>query len=150
MTATWRAAARYALTVVLGAWAVGALVDLAWSLLAGDLGLWMSLRLADPWSYAFLAAATLVLTLLRRLTAPIPAWRIWLIDGGAYLLVLLLWAGGSAWWYGADVPADDAFALAGFALLDLQLPAAWLLSYWRAPHLDVVLAERPGGTTDGR
>lgn len=141
MKATWRSAVLYALTVAAGSCAVGALVDLAWSLVAGDLGFWASFWIANPWTYAFLAAAALVLLLLRRLTAPMPAWRIWLIDGSAYLLVLLLWAGGLAWSDGADVPVDDAFALAGFALLDLQLPAAWVLSHWCAGRLDVVLAE---------
>ncbi|MDX3225263.1 amino acid adenylation domain-containing protein [Streptomyces sp. ME19-01-6] len=46
-----------------------------------------------------------------------PVWRIPLLDGGAYLLVLLLWGGLSAWRDGAAVPVDDAFVTANFALL---------------------------------
>ncbi|MFI9630739.1 hypothetical protein [Streptomyces sp. NPDC052042] len=135
MTVTWRSAVSYALTVTIGSWMTGAVVDLAWSAAADSLGLWVSLWPANPLSYMFLAAATLVLTLTRRLTAPVPQWRIPLIDGGAYLLILLLWGGLSAWRDGAAVPVDDAFVTAGFALLTLQLPCAWLLSFWRARHL---------------
>ncbi|WP_346172564.1 hypothetical protein [Streptomyces cuspidosporus] len=69
---------------------------------------------------------------------------------GVYLLVLLLWSGFSAWRDGAAVPVDDAFAMASFALLTLQLPSAWLLSVWRARHLRVVLDQNDGGTTATR
>ncbi|MCS0638154.1 hypothetical protein NX801_21355 [Streptomyces sp. LP05-1] len=150
MTVTWRSAVSYALIVVIGSWMTGAVVDLAWSAAAGDLGSWVSLRVANPLAHVFLAAATLTLILTRRCAAPLPVWRIRLIDGGAYLLVLLLWAGLAAWWEGAAVPVDDAFVTAGFALLTLQLPAAWLLSFWRSRHLRVVLARDGGDPTGAR
>lgn len=139
MTVTWRGAVSYALTVAIGSWMTGAAVDLAWSAAADSVGLWVSLWAMNPLSYVFLAVATLTLTLTRRFTAPMPVWRIPLIDGGAYLLVLLLWGGLSAWRDGATVPVDDAFVTASFALFTLQLPSAWLLSTWRARHLRVVL-----------
>ncbi|MFF8595188.1 hypothetical protein ACF061_27820 [Streptomyces sp. NPDC015220] len=141
MTVTWRNAVTYALTVVIGSWMIGAVVDLAWSAAAGSLGSWVSQWPTNSLSYVFLAAATLTLTLTRRFTPAAPQWRIPLVDGGAYLLILLLWAGLTAWQDGAAVPADDAFATAGFALLTLQLPAAWLLSTWRARHLDVAVRQ---------
>ncbi|WP_411574602.1 hypothetical protein [Streptomyces fradiae] len=95
--------------------------------------------------YVFVAGAALTLLLTRRFTAPVPAWRTALVDGGAYLLVLLLWAGLCAWWSGAAVPVDDAFAVAGFAMLHLQLPSAWLLSFWRAHHLQATPLHHSGG-----
>jgi hypothetical protein len=145
MTVTWRSAVVYALIVAIGSWATGAVVDLAWSAAADSLGTWVSLWLANPLSHVFLAATTLTLTLMRRCTAPLPVWRVPLLDGGAYLLVLLLWSGLSAWRNGAAVPVDYAFATASFAMLNLQLPCAWLLSFWHARHLRVVLARGDGG-----
>lgn len=150
MTVTWRSAVAYALTVAIGSWLTGAVVDLAWSAAADSLGPWVSLWLTNRLSYAFLAVVTLALTLTRRFTAPMPVWRIPLTDGGVYLLVLLLWSGLSAWRDGAAVPVDDAFVTAGFALFTLQLPSAWLLSVWRARHLRVVLDQNDGGTTATR
>lgn len=150
MGVTWRSAVRYALTVVIGSWLIGAGVDLAWAVVAGGLDAWVSFRVGDPWSYAFLAGATLTLTLVRRWTDPMPVWCVPLIDGGAYLLVLLLWGGLTAWRYGAAVPADDAFLVATLAMLDLQLPSAWLLIFWRSRHLRVVLTRDDGGTTAAR
>ena len=150
MTVTWRSAVSYALTVAIGSWMTGAVVDLAWSAAADSFGPWVSLWAANPLAYVFLAMTTLTLTLTRRFTAPMPVWRVPLIDGGAYLLVLLLWAGLSAWRDGAAVPVDDAFATAGFAMLTLQLPSAWLLIVWRAHHLRVVLTQDDGGTTAAR
>lgn len=147
MTVTWRSAVSYALTVTIGSWMTGAAVDLAWSAAADSLGTWLSVWVANVLSYVFLTVTTLTLTLTRRCTAPMPAWRIPLIDGGVYLLVLLLWSGLSAWRDGAAVPVDDAFATAGFALLTLQLPSAWLLSVWRARHLRVVLQQIGSGGT---
>ncbi|URN15565.1 MULTISPECIES: hypothetical protein [Streptomyces] len=135
---TWRSACSYALTVVIGSWVTGAAVGLAWSVVMGGLGFWVSLWVTNPASYVFLAGATLTLVATRRFTRPLPVWRAVLVDGGAYLLVLLLWAGLYAWWGGAAVPVDDAFAVAGFAMLHLQLPAAWVLSFWRARHLHAV------------
>ncbi|MDX2939011.1 hypothetical protein [Streptomyces ipomoeae] len=150
MTVTWRSVVSYALTVAIGSWMTGAVFDLAWSAAADSLGPWVSFWVTNPLSYVFLAVTTLALTLTRRFTAPMPVWRIPLIDGGAYLLVLLLWGGLSAWRDGAAVPVDDAFVTAGFALLTLQLPSAWLLSIWRARHLRVVLDQDDGGTTVAR
>lgn len=146
MTVTWRSAVAYALIVTIGSWMTGAVVDLAWSAAADSLDSWVSLWPGNPLTYVFLAVTTLTLTLTRRFTAPMPLWRVPLIDGGAYLLVLLLWGGLSAWRDGAAVPVDDAFVTAGFALLTLQLPCAWLLSFWRARHLRVVLDQDDGGT----
>lgn len=150
MIVTWRSAVSYALTVAIGSWMTGAVVDLAWSAAADSLGPWVSLWVTNPLSYVFLAVATLALTQTRRFTAPMPVWRIPLIDGGIYLLVLLLWSGLSAWRDGAAVPVDDTFVTAGFGLLTLQLPSAWLLSVWRARHLRVVLDQNAGGTTATR
>ncbi|MFI2209396.1 hypothetical protein [Streptomyces sp. NPDC020141] len=147
MTVTWRSAVLYALTVTLGSWATGALVGLAWSAVAGDFGFWVSWWVANPAAPVFLAVAALVLTVARRLTPPVPVWRVPLIDGGAYLLVLLLWAGLSAWRDGAEASADDAFAVAAFAVLTLQLPSAWLLSRVRARRLRPVLGPNEGGVT---
>jgi len=146
MTVTWRSAFFYALTVAVGSWVTGALVDLVWSVAADSLGTWVSFWPANLLSYVFLAGATLTLTLTRRFTAPMPLWRIPLIDGGAYLLVLLLWGGLSAWGDEAAVPVDDAFVVAGFAMFTLQLPSAWLLSIWRARDLRVVLRRNVGRT----
>ena len=39
------------------------------------------------------------------------------------------------------------FMQAGFALLTLQLPAAWLLSIWRARRLCIVLRQIGSGGT---
>nr|BFD88512.1 hypothetical protein StreXyl84_79130 [Streptomyces sp. Xyl84] len=141
MTVTWRSALTYALTVVIGSWMIGAVVDLAWSAAAGSLESWVSQWPANSLSYVFLAAATLTLTLTRRFTSAAPQWRTPLVDGCAYLLILLLWAGLSAWRDEAAAPADDAFVTAGFALLTLQLPSAWLLSTWRARHLEVAVRQ---------
>ena len=145
MTVTWRSAVSYALIVTIGSWMTGAAVGLAWSAAAQSLGIWWSVWVADVLSYVFLAVTTLTLTLTRRCTAPMPTWRIPLIDSGAYLLVLLLWSGLSAWRDGAAVPVDDAFVTATFALLTLQLPSACLLSVWRARHLHVVLRQIGSG-----
>ncbi|MEV6122837.1 hypothetical protein AB0M23_20320 [Streptomyces sp. NPDC052077] len=150
MTVTWRSAASYALTVTLGSWAVGALVDLAWSAAADTPGLWVALWPANPLSHVFLTVAALTLTVTRRLGAPGPPWRIPLVDGGAYLLVLLLSYGLSAWRDGAAAPADDAFAMAGYAMLTLQLPSAWLLSVWRAHHLRTAPNRNGGGSDAAR
>ncbi|EYT79478.1 hypothetical protein CF54_31075 [Streptomyces sp. Tu 6176] len=146
MTVTWRSALTYALTVVIGSWTIGAVVDLAWSAVAGSLGSWVSQWPANSLSYVFLAAATLTLTLTRRFTSAVPQWRTPLVDGCAYLLILLLWAGLSAWRDEAAAPADDAFATAGLALLTLQLPSAWLLSTWRARHLEVAVRREHGNS----
>ncbi|WP_200309317.1 hypothetical protein [Streptomyces adelaidensis] len=150
MTVTWRSAVSYALIVAIGSWLTGAVVDLAWSVAADNVGSWVSFWAANPVSYVFLAVTTLALTLTRRFTAPMPVWRLPLLDGGVYLLVLLLWGGLSAWRDGAAVPVDDAFVTAGFALLTLQLPSAWLLILWRARHLRVVLRQDDDGTTAAR
>ncbi|MCW5254701.1 hypothetical protein [Streptomyces sp. SHP 1-2] len=147
MIVTWRSAVFYALTVTIGSWMTGAVVDLAWSAAAGSLGAWVSLWPANSMWYVFLAVATLTLTLTRRFTASVPPWRIPLIDGSAYLLVLLLWSGLLAWWGGAAVPVDDAFVMASFAMLTLQLPSAWLLSVWRAHHLRTSLVQNRDGRT---
>lgn len=146
MTVTWRSAAFYALTITIGSWLTGAAVGFLWSALAGSLGLWASLWIKNPWHLVFAAAATLTLTLTRRFTDPMPIWRVPLIDGGAYLGVLLLCAGVSSWATGSDAPVDEAFVMAILALLTLQLPSAWLLSFYRARHLDVVLTRNGIGT----
>ena len=91
---------------------MGAVVDVAWSAVADSLGPWVSLWATNPLSYVFLAMAILTLTLTRRFTAPTPVWRIPLIDGGAYLLVLLLW-GGLAGWRGRSRPSSNAAARRG-------------------------------------
>ncbi|MFI1890715.1 hypothetical protein [Streptomyces jumonjinensis] len=150
MTVTWRSAVSYALTVTLGSWMTGALVGLAWSAAAGSFEFWVSWWVTNPLAPVFLAVTALTLTLARRLTAPMPVWRIPLIDGGAYLLNLLLCAGLIAWWNGAEAPADDAFVVAAFAMITLQLPSAWLLSYLRAQHLHIVLDRNDGGTKETR
>ncbi|MCP9945105.1 hypothetical protein LUX12_10430 [Streptomyces somaliensis] len=90
--ATWRSACSYALIVAVGSWVTGAAVGLAWSAAADDLGGWASFWVANPVSYVFVAGAALTLVATRRFTAPLPVWRTVLIDGGAYLLVLLSWA----------------------------------------------------------
>jgi hypothetical protein len=141
MTVTWRGAIRYALTITVLSWLTGAVVDFAWQAAFGGLGGWVSTWVGDPWNAGFLVAAAVTLTLTRRLTDPLPAWRVPLIDGSAYLAVLLLCAGLSSWTAGDAAPADAAFVVAVLALFTLQLPAAWLLSAWRARHLDVVLTE---------
>ncbi|MFE6776559.1 hypothetical protein [Streptomyces sp. NPDC057702] len=147
MTVAWRSALGYALVVAVGSWGVGVMVDLGWVVVAKCLGQWVTwstVAVTDPRTYVFPVVATLVLVLARRLSAPMPVWRVPLIDGGAYLLVLLVCAGLLAWWDGAPVPVDDAFVAAVVALFTLQLPAAWVLSFWRAQHLRVVLG-RGGG-----
>ncbi|MER0245137.1 hypothetical protein AAHZ94_24725 [Streptomyces sp. HSW2009] len=150
MTVTWRTALSYALTVAVGAWLVGAGVDLAWSVAAGGLGAWFSLWVGDPLTHTLTAVTVLALTLARRIDGPLPTWRVPLVDGSLYLLVLLVGNGLAAWWTGAEGPADTAFALASFALLDLQLPAAWALSAWRARHLRLVIGRSGGGWSAAR
>jgi hypothetical protein len=150
MTVTWRSAVSYALIVTIGSWMTGAVVDLAWSAAADSLGTWVSLWVMNFSSYVFLTVTALALTLTRRCTGPIPVWRVPLLDGGVYLLVLLLWGDLSAWRDGAAVPVDDAFVTADFALLTLQLPSAWLLSVWRARHLRVIFNRIDSGTTTAR
>ncbi|GAA0913134.1 hypothetical protein [Streptomyces thermoalcalitolerans] len=139
MTVTWRSAASYALTVTIGSWLTGAAVNLFWSAWAGNLGSWTSFWIKNPWQLVFAAAAVLTLTLIRRLTDPMPLWRVPLVDGGAYLGVLLLCAGVASWASGSDAPVDEAFFMASLALLSLQLPSAWLLIFYRARRLDIVL-----------
>lgn len=139
MTVTWRGALSYALTVTVLSWLTGAVVDLAWQAVDGSVGAWVTTWLRDPWSAVFLVAAAVTLTGTRRLTDPLPMWRVPLIDGSAYLAVLLLCAGLSSWTAGDEAPADSAFVVAILALFTLQLPAAWLLSAWRARHLETVL-----------
>lgn len=146
MTVTWRSAASYALIVTLGSWLTGAAVDFFWSALAGGFGHWASFWIKDPWYPGFAAAAVLTLTLIRRFTDPMPIWRIPLIDGGAYLGVLLLYVGLTSWADGADDPVGEAFFVASFAMLWLQLPSAWLLIFFRSRHLDVVLTRNGTGT----
>ncbi|MEU6534758.1 hypothetical protein [Streptomyces sp. NPDC047000] len=146
MAVTWYSAVSYALVVTIGSWTTGAVVGLVWSASAASLGTWVSLWVANFPSYMLLTVITLTLALTRRYTAPLPTWRVPLVDGGAYLLVLLLVSGLWAWKEGAAVPVDDAFVTASFALLTLQLPAAWLLSVWRARHLRVVLRRIDDGT----
>ncbi|GGZ82170.1 hypothetical protein ACFOOM_22350 [Streptomyces echinoruber] len=152
MTVTWRSAVSYALTVTVLSFLTGAAVDLAWQAPFGDFGLWVSVWAGNPWSAVFVGAAATVLTLTRRLTGPLPVWRVPLIDGSAYLVVLLVCAGLESWAYGDEAPADSAFAMASFALLTLQLPSAWLLIVWRARHLDTVLtrAALRAARADGR
>ncbi|GGZ35657.1 hypothetical protein GCM10010387_32180 [Streptomyces inusitatus] len=145
MAVAWRGAVFYALTVALGSWAAGALVGLAWAVAAWDgFGFWVSWWVTNPTVHVFLAVTVLALTLVRRLTAPAPVWRVSLIDGGAYLLVLLLSAGLSSWWAGSEAPADDAFVMAVFAMITLQLPSAWLLVYVRARRLGGVPVRTAG------
>ncbi|MGW2209608.1 hypothetical protein [Streptomyces sp. NPDC001781] len=154
MTVTWRGALSYALTVTVLSWLTGAVVDLAWQAADGSLGTWTDSWVTDPWNAFFLAAAVATLTATRRLTAPLPVWRVVLIDGCAYLVVLLLCAGLSSWAAGDDAPADSAFLVAVLSLFTFQLPAAWLLSVWRARHLETVLsragAHDPSGRLTGR
>ncbi|GAA1014130.1 hypothetical protein GCM10009564_42890 [Streptomyces thermogriseus] len=139
MTVAWRSAASYALAVTLGSLLTGAAVGLFWSAWAGSLGSWTSFWIKNPWQLVFAAATTLTLTLIRRFTDPMPLWRVPLIDGGAYLGVLLLCAGVASWAAGSDTPVDEAFFVASLALLWLQLPSAWLLIFYRAHRLDIVL-----------
>ncbi|MFF9363189.1 hypothetical protein [Streptomyces griseoluteus] len=154
MTVTWRGALSYALTVTVLSWLTGAVVDLAWQAADGSLGTWTANWMTDPWNAVFLAAAVATLTTTRRLTAPLPVWRVALIDGCAYLVVLLVCAGLSSWAAGEDAPADSAFVAAILSLFTFQLPAAWLLSFWRAGHLETVLsragARGPSGRLTGR
>ncbi|AKN69901.1 hypothetical protein QR97_08720 [Streptomyces sp. PBH53] len=139
MTVTWRGALSYALAVTMVSWLTGAAVDLVWQAAAGSPRAWASTWVQNPWNAAFVGAAVLTLTLTRRLTAPLPVWRVPLIDGSAYLAVLLVCAGLSSWAAGDEAPADSAFVSAIVALFTLQLPTAWLLSVWRARHLETVL-----------
>ncbi|MEU3861465.1 hypothetical protein AB0F03_29545 [Streptomyces sp. NPDC028722] len=139
MTVTWRGALSYALTVTLLSWLTGAAVDLVWQAVGGSLRTWVSTWVGDPWSAVFIVVAAATLTMTRRLTAPLPVWRVPLIDGFAYLAVLLVCAGLSSWTAGDEAPADSAFVVAILALFSLQLPSAWLLSAWRARHLETVL-----------
>ncbi|MFI9627291.1 hypothetical protein [Streptomyces sp. NPDC052042] len=140
MTVTWRSAVSYALTVVVLSWLTGAAVDLAWAVAYGDLGGWASLWVKDPWNAVFVVAATASLTLARGLLAALPRWRVVLVDGFVYLVMLLVCSGLSAWAGGDDAPADTASMMAVYALFTLQLPAAWLLCVWRTGHLEVVLS----------
>lgn len=133
--------------VAIGSWVTGAAVGLAWSAATGGLGSWVSFWVANPMSYAFVAGAALTLVAIRRFTGFLPVWRTVLIDGGAYLLVLLTWAGLWAWWSGAAVPVDDAFVAAGFAMLHPQLPSAWVPGFWRAHHLRAAPRRNGGSTT---
>ncbi|WP_405873230.1 MULTISPECIES: hypothetical protein [unclassified Streptomyces] len=148
MTVTWRGAVSYALTVVVLSWLTGAGVDLAWQTASGGGGLggWLSTWGKDPWNAVFAAVAVASLTLARRLLAPLPRWRVMLVDGSVYLAALLVCAGLSAWAAGDEAPADTAFVAAVLALFTLQLPAAWVLCVWRSGSLEVVLS-RAG--TDG-
>ncbi|RDG35606.1 hypothetical protein [Streptomyces corynorhini] len=139
MTVTWRSAVSYALTVVVLSWLTGAGVDLAWRVASGGLRGWVSFWAADPWNAVFVVTAVLALTLVRRMSAALPNWRVALIDGAVYLGVLLLCSGISAWAAGDEGPVDAAFFMAILALFTFQLPAAWLLSAWRSPHLEIVL-----------
>ncbi|WP_265293929.1 hypothetical protein [Streptomyces sp. SHP 1-2] len=107
----------------------------------------MALWPANPLSHVFPTVAALTLTVTRRLGAPGPPWRIPLADGGAYLLLPY---GLSAWRDGAAAPADDAFAVAGYAMLTLQLPSAWPLSVWRSHHLRTAPTRNGGGTDAAR
>ncbi|GAA2245207.1 hypothetical protein GCM10010232_35290 [Streptomyces amakusaensis] len=146
MAVAWRGAVFYALVVTLGSWAAGALVGLSWSVAVWDgFGFWVSWWITNSMAHVSLAVTVMALTLVRRFAAPGPVWRVSLIDGGVYLLVLLLSAGLSAWWVGSEAPADDAFAVAIFALLTLQLPAAWLLVFSRARRLGAVSGRAAGG-----
>ena len=140
MTVTWRGAVRYALTVVVLSWLLGAGVDLVWQAATGGLGTWASFWLKDPGNWVFLVVGTASLTLARRLLAPLPRWRVVVVDGSVYLAALLLCAGLSAWATGDEVPADSAFVVAVYALFTLQLPAAWALCAWRSRDLEVVLS----------
>ncbi|MGX4692183.1 hypothetical protein [Streptomyces sp. JNUCC 63] len=143
MTVTWRSAISYALTVVLLSWLTGALVDLAWYAASADLRGWVSFWLKDPWNAAFPTAAATSLTPARRLLPALPRRRAVLVGGSIHLAVLLLCSGRSSWTAGDEAPADSAFVMAAFAMLTLQLPAAWLLCAWRTGRLEVVLT-RPG------
>ncbi|GAA3821855.1 hypothetical protein GCM10022403_064250 [Streptomyces coacervatus] len=145
MTVTWRGAVSYALTVVVVSWLIGAAVDLAWSAASGGLGMWASFWLKEPWQGVFLGAATVSLTLARRLMDPLPRWRVMLVDGSVYLAALLVCWGVAAWVAGDGAPVDAAFFMATLALFTLQLPAAWLLCVWRSGSLEVVLDELHGG-----
>ncbi|MEV5527018.1 hypothetical protein [Streptomyces prunicolor] len=140
MTVTWRGAVRYALTVVVLSWLIGAGVDLVWQAATGGLGTWASFWLKDPGNWVFLVCGTAALTLARLLLAPLPRWRVVVVDGSVYLLALLLCAGLSAWATGDEAPADAAFVVAIYALFTLQLPAAWALGAWRSRDLEVVLS----------
>ncbi|MGW1747927.1 hypothetical protein ACWCRD_20450 [Streptomyces sp. NPDC002092] len=141
MTVTWRGAVSYALTVVVLSWLVGAGVDLAWQAApGGSVGGWADFWWKNPWHAVFVGAATISLVLARRLLAPLPRWRVTLVDGSVYLAALLLCWGVSAWAEGDGAPADWAFVMAIVALYTLQLPAAWLLCVWRSGSLEVVLS----------
>lgn len=141
VTVTWRSAVSYALTVVVLSWLTGAAVDLAWTAASGSgLGGWVSLWVKDPWNAVFVVAATASLTLARGLLAALPRWRVVLVDGFVYLVMLLACSGLSSWAGGDDAPADTASMMAVYALFTLQLPTAWLLCAWRTAHLEVVLS----------
>ncbi|MFJ8330867.1 hypothetical protein [Streptomyces sp. NPDC094437] len=145
MTVTWRGAVRYALIVVVVSWSVGAGVDLFWRLVAGDgLGTWAAVWVTEVWNGVFVAVTVVALTLARRLLAPLPRWRVMLVDGSLYLAALLLCAGVEAWAAGYEAPVDSAFVMAIFAMFTLQLPAAWLLCVWRSGSLEVVLRDTAG------
>ncbi|MGW0737963.1 hypothetical protein [Streptomyces sp. NPDC002851] len=145
MTVTWRGAFRYALTVVVLSWVIGIGVELALTAFDGSGG-WRATTVADPWVLIFPAAAIVSLTVARRFLAPLPRWRVMLVDGGLYTVLLLVCGGLTAWAAGDEAPVDSAFVTGIFALFSLQLPAAWLLSVWRSGHLEVVLA--PMAATD--
>ncbi|MES4889914.1 hypothetical protein [Streptomyces sp. NPDC096012] len=147
MTVTWRAAVCYALTVTVLSLLTAAAVDLAWHAASGGLGTWVSAWVKNPWNGVFAVAATITLTLTRRLTDPLPMWRVPLLDGSAYLVVLLVCAGLASWSAGDEAPADTAFVSAVLAMFTLQLPTAWVLSAWRARHLDTVLTRAATRTT---
>jgi hypothetical protein len=139
MTVTWRSAFSYALAVAALSWLIGIGVELALTTAFSGLGDWSIITAADPWELLFPACATVLLAAARLLLAPMPRWRVAVIDSALYTAVLLACAGITAWAAGDEQPADSAFVTAIFALLSLQLPAAWGLSAWRSGHLDVVL-----------
>lgn len=143
MTVTWRSAVFYALFITVLSRLIGIGVELALLAVSGGLGDWRTTVAAGPWELAFPAAAVLTLTAARRFLTPLPRWRVILTDGVLYTVVLLVCGGVTAWAAGDEAPADTAFVLGIFALYNLQLPAAWLLSAWRSGQLAVVITPTP-------
>lgn len=151
MFTPWRSATAYAAVITAGSFAVGTVITVGYSLAAGSWEDWENSLLFTRYHAIFLAAVFTVLAVARRVCAPLPRWRAAVVDSGLYTLVMLVVSviTSIAEGVGVGEAVDWAFVEMTFALLTLQIPTAYVLSWWASERLTLAVhvPRRPSDPT---